>query len=155
MFRFLFRLLCGWAVLSIIAGGAARAEDCSGTITAEEAQKGEDARYAAQTGSDFAALEKLIADDLVYIHSSALLDGKASYIESQRSGAVKYRSMRRSNVKVRTYDCIAIITGTGNFDVTVKGQDRSVELLFHSVWVKRGDSVQFVSWEATAVPPKQ
>jgi hypothetical protein len=39
--------------------------------------------------------------------------------------------------------------------VTVKGQDLSVELRFHSVWAKRGSSVQFVSWQATRTPPKQ
>jgi hypothetical protein len=131
------------------------AQDCSGNITAEEALHGEDARYAAQTGRDFAALQQLIGEDLVYIHSSAIVDNKASYIETQRAGTVIYRSMKRSDVTVRTYGCLAIITGLANFDVTNKGQDISVELRFHSIWAKRAGAVQFVSWEATRVPPKQ
>jgi hypothetical protein len=151
MLKLFLRALYGYAILSVVAG-VAMGEECGGPITADEALKGEDARYAAQTSGDFAALERLIADELVYIHSSALVDGKASYIESQRSNTVRYRVMRRSNVTVRSYGCIGIITGTANFDVTVKGQDRSVELLFHSVWVKRDTGVQFVSWQATAVP---
>ena len=117
--------------------------------------RAEDTRYAAQTGDDFAALGRMIGEDLVYIHSSAIVDNKATYIESQRSGTVKYRSMKRSDVKVRTYGCLAIITGLGNFDVTVKGQDISVELRFHSIWAKRAAGVQFVSWNATRMPPKQ
>jgi hypothetical protein len=63
--------------------------------------------------------------------------------------------MKRSDVTVRTYGCLAIITGLGNFDVTVDGKDISVEIRFHSVWAKRAAGVQFVSWEATRVPPKQ
>jgi hypothetical protein len=155
LLKLLFRAICGYAILGVVSGSAAFAEDCSGTITADEALRAEDARYAAQTGDDFAALQRMIGEDLVYIRSSAVVDNKATYIESQRSGTVKYRSMKRSDVTVRTYGCLAIITALGNFDVTVKGQDISVELRFHSIWAKRAAGVQFISWNATRVPPKQ
>ena len=155
MLKLLLRTLYGLAILAVISSGAAFAEDCSGSITADEALRGEDTRYAAQTGRDFAALQQLIGDDLVYIHSSAIVDNKASYIDTQRAGTVIYRTMRRSDVTVRTYGCLAMITGLANFDVTNKGQDISVELRFHSVWAKRAAGVQFVSWEATRVPPRQ
>ncbi len=69
--------------------------------------------------------------------SSAVVDSKASYIDSMKSGTVKYRVMRRSDVTVRTYGCVAIISGLGNFDVTVKGQELAVEIRFHSIWAKR------------------
>jgi len=151
----LLSALAGYAVVGMIAGGVAMAEECNGTITAEEAARAEDARYAAQMSNDFAAMEKMFGDDLVYIHSSAVVDDKAAYIDSMRSGNVKYRVMRRSDVKVRTYGCIAIMTAMGNFDVTVKGQEMTVPLRFHSIWAKRGDSLQFISWNATRIPPKQ
>lgn len=155
MLKLLLRTLYGLAIMAVVSSGAAFAEECSGSITADEAQRGEDARYAAQTGRDFAALQQLIGEDLVYIHSSAIVDNKASYIETQRAGTVIYRTMKRSDVSVRTYGCLAIITGLGNFDVTNKGQDISVELRFHSIWAKRAGAIQFISWEATRVPPKQ
>ena len=75
-----------FAVLGLVAAGTASAEDCSGTITAEEAMKAEAARYAAQTANDFAAMEKLFGNDLTYNHSSAATDDKAKYIEAMRSG---------------------------------------------------------------------
>jgi len=148
-------LLLGFAILGLAAVNSASAGDCGGPVTADEALASEDARYAAQTGDDFAAMQKLIGDDLVYIHSSAVVDSKTSYIDSMKSGAVKYRVMRRSDVTVRTYGCIAIISGLGNFDVTVKGQDLAVEIRFHSIWAKRDHGLQFVSWEATRTPVKQ
>jgi hypothetical protein len=55
---------------------------------------------------------------------------------------------------VRTYGCLAIITGNAEFDVTTRGKDVSVQLRFHSVWAKRDQGVQFVSWQSTPVPPK-
>ena len=148
-------LLFGFAFLGATAAGTAMAGDCGGSVTADEALASEDSRYSAQTGDNFDALQKLLGDDLVYIHSSAVVDNKASYIESMKSGTVKYRVMRRSDVTVRTYGCIAIISGLGNFDVTVKGQDLAVEIRFHSIWAKRAGGLQFISWEATRTPAKQ
>jgi ketosteroid isomerase-like protein len=119
------------------------------TITEAEALQAEEARYAAQLGNDFAAMERLFGDDLVYVHSSTTLDTKASFIDSMRSGAVKYRKMTRGEVKVRTYGAVAILTGTGTFEVTARGQELNLNLLFTAVWVKRAPGPQFVSWQAT------
>ena len=135
-------------------GGGGGAQGCSGTITVAEALQAEEARYAAQIGNDFAAMERLFGDELVYIHSSTLEDTKASFIESMRSGNVKYRAMKRGDVTVRTYGCIAIISGHANFEVTARGQELSLQLLFHAVWAKRAAGVQFVSWQATRIMPK-
>lgn len=149
-------LLIACAILGIGAAGMARAEECGGQVTADEALAAEDARYLAQTTNDFAAMDKLFGRDLVYIHSSAVVDNKATYIDSMRSGTVKYRVMRRSGVTVRTYGCIAILSGDATFDVTVKGKDLTVDLRFHTVWAKRGGGgLQFVSWQATRVPAPQ
>ena len=140
-----------FATLRAAAGGGG-AQDCSGTITVEEALKAEQYRYAAQMKGDAAAMQRLIGDDLVYIHSSTVQDTKASFIESIRSGNVKYRTMKRGDVKVRTYGCIAIVSGGASFEVTVKGEDRTLKLLFHAVYAKRAAGVQFVSWQATKLP---
>lgn len=153
--RIITGLLFGSAMLGIVSsGGAGAAADCTDAVTAGEAIAAEDARYRAQTTEDFAAMDRLLGDDLVYIHSSTVVDSKASYIELIRSGEVHYRTMKRDDVTVRTYGCIAIITGHANYEVTIKGKDVSVELRFHAVWAKRGGDLKFVSWQATRVPPK-
>lgn len=144
------------ALLGLIVVGAAAAQDCTGTITAEEAMKGENARYAAQTSNDFAAMQKLFGNDLTYNHSSAATDSKASYIDSMQSGRTKYRKMTpNGDLKTRTYGCLAIITGTAVYEVTAGGQDRTVPLRFTAIWAKRPSGVEFVSWQSTGIPPKQ
>lgn len=125
------------------------AQECSGTISEDEVLRAEDARFKAQIDNDFAAMARLYGDDLVYIHSSTVVDTKASFIESMRSGAVKYRKMSRTDVTVRTYGCIGIITGRAAFEVSARGQELVLDLLFHAVWAKRAQGVQFVSWQAT------
>jgi hypothetical protein len=153
--RFL-RLLAPLAILGLLTAGTAFAQDCSGTITADEAMKAETARYAAQTSNDFASMEKLFGADLTYNHSSAATDSKATYIESMRSGRTKYRKMTpNGDLKTRTYGCLAIITGTAVYEVTSGGQDRSVPLRFTAIWAKRPSGVEFVSWQSTGIPAKQ
>ena len=146
------RALFDLAILRAAPTVALSNESCTGTLSAEEAWRAEQARYAAQTGGDFAALERMIGDDLVYIHSSSNVDTKASFIDSQRSGTVKYRSMKPLDLKVRTYGCIGIVSGRLDVEVTVRGQDNTLQLLFHSVWAKRAAGLQFVSWQATRLP---
>ena len=149
-------LLTPFAILGLLAVGTASAQDCSGTITADEAMKAETARYAAQTANDFAAMEKMFGTDLTYNHSSAATDDKKAYIEGMRSGRVKYRKMTpNSDMKTRTYGCLAIITGTAVYEVTASGQDRTVPLRFTAIWAKRPSGLEFVSWQSTGIPPKQ
>jgi ketosteroid isomerase-like protein len=140
-------------IVGVVVAGTAFAEDCSGTITGDEAVRAEDARYAAQTANDVAAMEKLFGPELVYSHSSASVDNKAAFIDSMKSGRIKYRTMKRSEVTVRTYGCVAVISGIAEFGVTFGGQDRTVPLRFHSIWAKRPDgAIQFVSGQATGIP---
>lgn len=127
-------------------------EDTNGVVTVADALQAEDARYEAQIDCDFDALDRLLGKDLVYIHSSTVQDTKASFIESLRSEKVSYHSMERSNTKVRIFGNVAIITGKGVFEVTARGRDKTLNLLFHSVWVKRDSGLQFVSWQATLLP---
>ena len=111
MSQILLKAFFAFLALGIVTGGAASSEECSGSITAEEVLRAEDARYAAQIANDFAAMEQMFGPELVYIRSvdGAVAD-KRAYIESMRSGTVKYRAMQRSDVSVRTYGCLAMIT---------------------------------------------
>jgi hypothetical protein len=140
-----------FALALLLPAGQASAGDCE-AITPEAVLAAEMARYDAQQQDDFNAMDSLIGGDLVYIHSSSLVDDKASYIESMRSGNVKYKAMRLVDHKVRIYDCLAIMTGTASFDVNVKGADLTVNLRFTEAWAKRYGRLEFVSWQATRIP---
>jgi hypothetical protein len=149
----LVRLFTLIAMLGLGSAGTAWAQECSGSVTADEAMKAETARYAAQTSNDFAAMEKLFGNDLTYNHSSAASDDKAKYIDAMKSGRTKYRKMTpNGDVRTRTYGCIAIITGTAVYEVTAGGQDRTVPLRFTAIWAKRPSGLEFVSWQSTGIP---
>lgn len=70
-------------------------------------QQWEDALVKA----DAAALEKLYSDKLVYTHSNAAVDSKTSYVAKIKSGASKYSSIKRDDLKVIVIGDTAIVTG--------------------------------------------
>ena len=131
------RLLVLFSIVGLAAVGSASAEECSGTITADEALKAENARWAAQI-------------------AKAAVDSKASYMDSMRSGRVKYRKITANNdLKTRTYGCLALITGTVVYEVTVGGGERTVPVRLTAIWAKRPSGIEFVSGQATGIPAKQ
>ena len=150
MKRFIFRLVP--ALLATLFFSINASAGTCDNVTADEALKAEDARYAAQMSNDFAAMEKMFSPELVYTHTSSVVDNKQSYIDSMRSGKVVYKVMRRSDVQVRTFGCIAILTGNGNFDVNVNDKDVNVLLRFTSIWQKNDGAMQYVSWQSTRIP---
>ncbi|MBM3393862.1 MAG: nuclear transport factor 2 family protein [Betaproteobacteria bacterium] len=145
MLTFIRSLIPSWIRQAAPAGGG-------DTVTVEDILRAEEARYAAQMSNDFAAMERMFSDDLVYYHSSTVVDTKASFIESMRSGTVRYRKMTRGEVTTRVFGSVGIITGKGSFEVTARGQDMVLNLMFTVVWAKRVGTLQFVSWQATRLP---
>jgi len=57
-------------------------------------------RMQAMATKDVATLESLIADDLIYTHSSARLDTKRSLIDNMTSGSTVYTAVEPSDVLV-------------------------------------------------------
>jgi ketosteroid isomerase-like protein len=109
-------------------------------------------RFAATTKNDFDTLASLLADDLVYTHSSAAVDGKTTYIDALRTGKTKYESIEPSDVKVRVYGVTAIVNGTAKLSVTTDGKTNSFSLRYTDVWVMRDNKWQMVSWQSTRLP---
>lgn len=112
----------------------------------------EDRRYAAMTGADMKALEALVHDELVYTHSSGLVDGKASWLESMRSGKTRYRSVKRSDEKVRLYGDTALVTGRADIEAEINGHARSLKLRYLNAWVKSGGAWKLAAWQSGALP---
>jgi hypothetical protein len=113
-------------------------------------------RFKAQETNDFPALERLLADDLVYTHSSGAVDSKASYIESLRSGKARYLKIVPDELKARVVGDTVLIHGRGVFtlEAMVNGQkgENVLKLSFLDVWQKRGGKWQMIAWQSARLP---
>ena len=108
-------------------------------------------RYDAMTGNDQGALATLLHDDLVYTHSSGLIDTKASYMESISSGRVQYQQIELGDQQVKLLGDVAVIIGGSRIDVVVRGTSKSLSLRSLAVWAATAAGWQFVAWQSCAI----
>ena len=106
-------------------------------------------RMTAMAEKDIATLNELIADDLVYTHSTARLDTKKSLIGNMESGTAVYTTLEPSNVKAQVFGDTAILTGEAQIGVTSNGVPMSFAVRFTDVWVRRAGAWQMVNWHST------
>jgi len=60
---------------------------------------------------DAAALQRFLADDLVYMHGGGKSQSKAEYIRAETQGPPTYESFTESDTAIRLYGDIAVLTG--------------------------------------------
>lgn len=114
-----------------------------------EVQAADRARFAAQVGRDTAALRNLLADELVYVHSNALIESKAHFIETVATGRIVYDEVIPVESTYRIYGLTAVGNGKVRVRVQMNGQAVAVDLLFTTVHVRRNGRWELVAWQST------
>jgi ketosteroid isomerase-like protein len=147
------RLLGGLCVAVLLLAGSRVAVAQGGD---GEAVKGlELKRFQAMEKNDFAALEGLLADDMIYTHSSGQADTKAQFLEALRTGKTRYVKIAPTATNVTTFGDTAVIRGRGSFTVENQSGKNEFTLSYLDVWVKRGGKWQMVAWQSARLPPAQ
>ncbi len=109
-------------------------------------------RMTAMAQKDVATLRELLADDLVYTHSSARLDTKQSLIANMESGATVYTSVVPSDVKAQDLGDTVVLTGACRISVMSNGKPNSFGVRFTDVYANKGGKWQMVAWQSTRTP---
>ncbi|MBX3503277.1 MAG: nuclear transport factor 2 family protein [Alphaproteobacteria bacterium] len=112
-----------------------------------------DARRMAAMGSkDIATLRELIADDLIYTHSSARIDTKASLIGNMESGATVYSAVEPSEVVAQDLGSAVVLTGKAQIKVTSNGTPNAFAIRFMLAYANRDGKWQMTTWQSTRLP---
>ena len=109
-------------------------------------------RMDAMAKKDIATLNELIADDLVYTHSSARLDTKQSLIANMESGSTVYTAVVPSDVVAQDLGDTVVLTGSCRISVNAGGRPNSFGVRFTDVYARRGGTWQMVAWQSTRTP---
>jgi ketosteroid isomerase-like protein len=109
-------------------------------------------RMTAMAQKDIAKLNELIADDLVYTHSSARLDTKQSLIGAMESGRTVYTAVVPSDVKAQDFGDAVVLTGSARISVNSGGNAMNFGVRFTDVWVNKGGKWQMAAWQSTRTP---
>jgi len=107
-------------------------------------------RFTATVSGDFAALDTLLADDLLYTHTDGLTQTKAQFLETLRSQSLVYLSITPAGVQVLPLaDGGGVITGRSHMQLRAEGSSVELDIRFVDVVVRRGRRLVCVRWQST------
>jgi ketosteroid isomerase-like protein len=129
-----------------------------GNMRSQAGQTGDDVRAveAARTDaldrSDVAALDRIMANDVTYIHASGKVDTKRSYLDAIRSGQLHYISWTPKNLQVRMLGDAALINGEYKVrvrDSRVQSSPFDINIFILTVYARREGRWQQIAWQST------
>jgi uncharacterized protein (TIGR02246 family) len=148
----------GHTILSRIAVTLAAAAVLSACATTPpsaspgEIEAVERARFAAWVKGDVAEIAPLLADDLVYCHSSTVCESKAELLHSLSSGRTVYRSIDVLEMRPRNANGAVIVNGKAAIKVESNGNPLAFTLVYTDVYVKQDGRWLLATWQSTQVP---
>jgi ketosteroid isomerase-like protein len=112
----------------------------------------ESRRFRAMIEADAVTLEALLADSMIYTHSSATTDGKASYIAGVKSKKWQYRQIDRPVEDIQVHGDTVVVTGQVRIDILIDGTPKIMNSRYTDVWVRGARGWQMVAWQSTPIP---
>lgn len=111
----------------------------------------EQERVDAVTKGDLATLERIFADDLFYTHSNARVENRQQFLESVKTGSIKYEALKHSDLKVQSFGDAAVLRGRSDIKGVANGQPFALPIRFIAVYVKMNGRWQMSVWQSTRV----
>ena len=109
-------------------------------------------RMTAMAQKDIATLNALLAEELIYTHSSARLDTKQSLIGAMQSGATVYTAVDPSDVQAQDFGDVVVLTGSCRIQVNSNGKAIAFTVRFTDVYANKAGQWQMVTWQSTRLP---
>src|SRR5436305_6782594 len=154
MKRFISHLTINIALVSFAIGQSPTAQQPANTSEQEVRQMIEKHRTAILE-RDIPALEKIWADDYVFVNAAGDVLAKTQRLANIKSGATTLDSIKNEeNVAVRVYQNSAVATSRVTLKGQYSGQPISGEYRSILVWVKGSGGWQLVSNQLTALKAK-
>src|SRR5689334_1688506 len=125
---------------------------CAQKSLADEVKQAEKQWIAAVTSKDKSALEAILAKELVYTHSTGLVEDKGQYLQALTSGNQKYDSIEYEALAIQTYGSTAVVATKVVMKGATKGQPFNNQLRLLHVWVKQGGKWTLVAHQTTRLP---
>ena len=101
--------------------------------------------------SDVPALERIYDDSLIYTHSNGGTDNKSTYVGKIKSGATKYQTMKRDDIKVSVYGNSAVVTCHWDVHTLAGGKQFDTDARYIHIYVKQKDGWKMVAHQATPI----
>jgi ketosteroid isomerase-like protein len=120
-------------------------------MTPDDVRGLEKARFSAMMRGDVDAVADFLHDDLVYIHSTGLIDGKSSYLESLKQGSYVYETVDVVNERHVETAGFILLCQVLNVRIRLRSETaaRSRMVTASSLWVQSDGRPQLIAMQAT------
>jgi hypothetical protein len=109
--------------------------------------------YDAMVALDYDRLDALLADDVVYIHSTGVAESKAEYFAGLRTGLYDYEAVETRSARTYADGNYVVRNGTVEMTVGERGKPRNRLRLLHTfMWRVEGQTWRLVIRQATRIP---
>ena len=119
---------------------------------ADDVLAAEDERYLAMAEGDLETLDRLLADEVSYAHSSGVRDTKEQYFAKLRSGYYDYHRIDHPVERVEVVGDTAIVVGRMTADLEVEGVRKTIDNLALAVWTRATGEWQLLAYAPTPPP---
>jgi ketosteroid isomerase-like protein len=107
----------------------------------------------ATASGDLATLDKVLADDISYTHSTGDTDTKAVLVGNMKSGARKYLEMTYESLDARLYDNAAVVMAVARIKTSVNGAAPvPAHLRFVHMWVYQKGTWRLAAHQSMRLP---
>src|SRR5438094_2877520 len=155
MKRFISHLAINIALASFAIGQSPMAQQPANSTSEQEVRQMIEKYRTAILQRDIATLEKIWADDYVFVNAAGDVLAKTERLANIKSGATTLDSIsEEENVTVRVYQNSAVATSRVTLKGQYSGQPISGQYRSTHVWVKGPTGWQLVSNQLTALPRK-
>jgi ketosteroid isomerase-like protein len=155
MKRFISHLTINMALLSFAFGQSPSAQQPANSTSEQEVRQMIEKYRTAILQRDIATLEKIWADDYVFVNAAGDVLTKPERLANIKSGATTLDSIKEEeNVTIRVYQNSAVTTSRVTLKGQYSGQPVSGEYRSTLVWIKNPEGWQLVSNQLTALKPK-
>jgi len=98
---------------------------------------------------DFAALEELYSNDLIYAHSTGVVETKKEYLDKLKQGTQKYALIEHQKVTTKHFGDSAIAHAIVRMKGTNATGPFDSKLMLIHVWVKQGGKWRMAAHQTT------
>ncbi|MEO7134768.1 MAG: nuclear transport factor 2 family protein [Vicinamibacterales bacterium] len=142
------------AILAFFAATAALSLAQSASTAEQQILKADTDRFKAMVDGDVAMLDRLLAVELSYVHTSARIEDRHAFLYGIKSGKTRYSSIIPSEQQVHVMGTVATVVGVA----VVRGEEEQgidIGIRYTSVHVLREGRWQMVACQSTRIAPNE
>ncbi len=115
----------------------------------DEIRKAEKAWAAAVVAGDQAALDRILAGQLIYAHSTGVIETKSEYAGRLRAGRQKYEAIEHEKLEVRMYGGAAVAHAHVRMRGRSDARPFNDRLMMLHLWVRQDGRWQLAAHQTT------